>query len=147
MSTEENKAVVRRWFDEVISQGNLETVDLICLQCHPGFIVLNGIVDSPPPGLEGVKALVKYFHSAFPDLHFNIEEQIAEGNKVVSRLSIHGTHKGDFMGMPPTGKTINFSAISIWEVADGKLVQERVNWDGLGALQQLGAIPAPAQAS
>jgi len=147
MSTEENKAVVRRWFDEVMTQGNISTVDLICMQCHPGFTVINGIVDNPPPGMDGVKELVKLFRNAFPDMRFNIEEQIAVGNKVTTRLTIHGTHHGDFMGIPASGKPVSFSAISIWEVADGKLLQERVNWDALGALQQLGAIPTPGQAS
>jgi len=147
MSTEENKAVVRRWFDEVMTQGNISTVDLICMQCHPGFTVINGIVDNPPPGMDGVKELVKLFRNAFPDMRFNIEEQIAEGNKVTTRMTIHGTHHGDFMGIPASGKPVSFSAISIWEVADGKLLQERVNWDALGALQQLGAIPTPGQAS
>ncbi|TMD54110.1 MAG: ester cyclase [Chloroflexi bacterium] len=147
MSTEENKAVVRRWFDEVMTQGNISTVDLICMQCHPGFTVINGIVDNPPPGMDGVKELVKLFRNAFPDMRFNIEEQIAEGNKVTTRMTIHGTHHGDFMGISASGKPVSFSAISIWEVADGKLLQERVNWDALGALQQLGAIPTPGQAS
>ena len=72
MSTEENKAVVRRWFDEVMTQGNISTVDLICMQCHPGFTVINGIVDNPPPGMDGVKELVKLFRNAFPDMRFNI---------------------------------------------------------------------------
>ena len=147
MSTEENKAVVRRWFDEVMTQGNISTVDLICMQCHPGFTVINGIVDNPPPGMDGVKELVKLFRNAFPDMRFNIEEQIAEGNKVTTRMAIHGTHHGDFMGIPASGKPVSFSAISIWEVADGKLLQERVNWEALGALQQLGTIPTPGQAS
>ena len=147
MSTEENKAVVRRWFDEVMTQGNISTVDLICMQCHPGFTVINGIVDNPPPGMDGVKELVKLFRNAFPDMRFNIEEQIAEGNKVTTRMTIHGTHHGDFMGIPASSKPVSFSAISIWEVADGKLLQERVNWEALGALQQLGTIPTLGQAS
>ena len=142
MSPGENKVVVRRWFDEVMSNGDLSTVNLICLDCHPGFAVLNGIVENPPTGIEGVKELVKLFRTAFPDLHFDIEDQIAEGNKVVTRMNVHGTHQGDFQGMPPTGKRITFSAISIWELAEGKLLQERVNWDALGAMQQLGGIPS-----
>ena len=142
MSLEENKAVVRRWFDEVISNGNLSTVDLICMECHPGFVVLNGIVENPPTGLEGVKELIKMFRTAFPDLRFEIEDQIAEGNKVVSRLNVHGTHQGDFQGIPPSGKHISVSGVSIWELADGKLLQERVNWDALGLMQQLGVIPS-----
>ena len=146
MSTEDNKAIVRRWFEEVINQGNLATVDVICIECHPGFTVINGIVENPPPGMEGVKELVKMFRSAFSGLRFSIEDQVAESNKVVTRMMIYGTHTGEFQGLPPTRKPVSFSAISIWELADGKLLQERVSWDALGALQQLGVAPAPAQA-
>src|SRR6185437_8698952 len=115
--------------------------DLICMECHPGFVVLNGIVENPPTGLEGVKELIKMFRTAFPDLRFEIEDQIAEGNKVVSRLNVHGTHQGDFQGIPPSGKHISVSGVSIWALADGKLLQERVNWDALGLMQPLGVIP------
>jgi steroid delta-isomerase-like uncharacterized protein len=144
MSTEENKAVVRRWFEEVMSQGDLVAVDAICMECHPGFQVINGIVPNPPPGMDGVKELITLFRTAFPDLRFSIEDQIAQGNKVMTRMTIHGTHQGDFQGIPATGKRVAFSAISIWEVVDGKLLQENVSWDALGVLQQLGVAPIPA---
>ena len=142
MSLEENKAVVRRWFSEVMSNGDISTVDLICMECHPGFAVLNGVMENPPTGIPGVKEMVRLFRSAFPDLQFDVEDQIAEGNKVATQLKVHGTHQGDFLGIPPTGKQITTWGISIWELADGKLLQEHVSWDTLGLLQQLGAIPS-----
>ena len=142
MSLEENKAIVRRWFSEVMSNGDIATVDLICMECHPGFTVLNGVMENPPTGIPGVKEMVKLFRSAFPDLKFDVEDQIAEGNKVATQLKVHGTHKGDFQGIAPTGKQITTWGISIWELADGKLLQEHVSWDTLGLLQQLGAIPS-----
>jgi len=141
MPSEDNKALVRRWFEEVMSQGNLATADLICMECYPGFTVINGVVDNPPGGLEGVRDMVRMFRTAFPDAQFTVEDQIAEGNKVVTCLTIRGTHQGDFIGLAPTGKQVTISGISIWELADGKLLQERVNWDTLGMLQQLGAVP------
>jgi steroid delta-isomerase-like uncharacterized protein len=143
MSAEQNKAIVRRWFEEVINQGNVETVDTICVQCVPSFVVIKGVSDPPPQGLEGVKELIGVFRTAFPDLHFTIEDQIAEDDKVVTRLAIRGTHRGEFMGIPATGKQMNVSAASIWRVADGKLVDEWVSWDKLEMMQQLGLIPTP----
>lgn len=143
MSTEQNKEVVRRWFEEVINQGNVETVDTICMQCVPSFVVIRGVADPPPQGLSGVKELIRTFRTGFPDLHITVEEQIAEGDKVASRVTVRGTHQGEFMGLPATGKRVNISGTSIWRVIDGQLVDESVNWDTMGMMQQLGVIPAP----
>jgi steroid delta-isomerase-like uncharacterized protein len=139
-TTEENKAIVRRWFEEVINQGNVEAVDVICAQCAPSFVVIKGVDEDASGGLEGVKSLVQTFHKAFPDLKFKIEDQIAEDNKVVSRLSIEGTHSGEFMGIPPTNKQFSIKGVSIWLVGEGKLVEEWVSWDTMGMMQQLGLM-------
>ena len=141
MSTEQNKAIVRRWFDEVVSQGNIELVDEICMQCVPSFVVIQGVADPPPQGLEGVKGLIGVLRTAFPDLKFTIEGQIAEGDQVATRLTVRGTHLGEFMGIPATGKQMAVSGVSIWRLADGKLVNEWVNWDSLAMMQQLGVAP------
>ena len=141
MSTEQNKAIVRRWFDEVVSQGNIELVDEICMQCVPSFVVIQGVADPPPQGLEGVKGLIGVLRTAFPDLKFTIEGQIAEGDQVATRLTVRGTHLGEFMGIPATGKQMAVSGVSIWRLADGKLVNEWVNWDSLAMMQQLGVVP------
>jgi predicted ester cyclase len=114
MSTEQNKVIVRRWFDEVFSQGKVETIDEICVRCAPSFVVIRGVIENTPGGLEGVKELLNMFRSAFPDLNATIEDQIAEDDKVVSRLTVRGTHQGELMGIPPPGKPIQISGISIW---------------------------------
>ena len=83
------------------------------------------------------------FFTAFPDMHVTIEDQIAEGDKVASRLTVSGTHKGDFMGMAPTGKQMMITGIDIVHIKDGKAVERWGNLDDLGLMQQLGAIPPP----
>jgi predicted ester cyclase len=79
--------------------------------------------------------------TAFPDLHFTIEDQIAEGDKVVNRVTARGTHLGDFRGIPPTGKQVTVAGITIDRIAGGKLVESWTSWDFLGILQQLGVVP------
>lgn len=143
MSTEENKAIVRRWYEEVMNQGNVEAVDVICSQCAPSFQVIKGVTQDPPGGLDGLKELVHYFHAAVPDVQIKVGEQIAEDNKVVSRIVIEGTHSGEFMGIPATNKPFSVEGISIWLVGEGKLIEERVNWDTMGMMQQLGVIQGP----
>jgi steroid delta-isomerase-like uncharacterized protein len=93
------------------------------------------------------KQLVTMYLAAFPDLHLTIEDQIAEGDKVVIRWTAHGTHKGNFMGIPPTGKEAVVTGITIDRFANGKTVEAWNNSDDLGLLQQLGVVPAPGQAS
>ena len=90
---------------------------------------------------EGVKGLIGVLRTAFPDLKFTIEGQIAEGDQVATRLTVRGTHLGEFMGIPATGKQMAVSGVSIWRLADGKLVNEWVNWDSLAMMQQLGVAP------
>ncbi len=147
MSTEQNKALVRRWFEEVVSRGDLSTLDAICAQCHPRFVVTRGVVEPAPQGIAGLKNLITGLRAAFPDLHATIEDQIAEGDKVVSRLTVRGTHRGEIFGIPATGKPFSVSGVSIWEVRGGQLIQEWVSWDALGMMQQLGAVPPSRQAA
>ena len=142
MSTESNKALVRRWFDEVVSRGDMSTLDAICAHCHPQFSVIRGVVEPAPQGMDGLKGLVGSLRSAFPDLKANVEDQVAEGDKVVTRLTMSGTHRGDFMGMPATGRSFTINGVSIWEVRGDQLISEWVNWDALGMMQQLGEPPA-----
>lgn len=147
MSTDDNKAVVRRWFDEVISRGDMGALDAICAECHPQFAVIRGVIEPAPLGMSGLKSLITSLRSAFPDLHAEVEEQIAEGDKVVSRVTMRGTQRGEFNGMPATGKSFTISGVSVWEVRGNLLIQEWVNWDALGMMQQLGVIPAPMEAA
>ena len=147
MSTEENKAVVRRWFDEVLSRGDLDALDSICAECHPQFAVVRGVIEPAPLGMSGLKNLITGLRSAFPDLQATVEEQIAEGDKVVTRVTIRGTQEGEFLGMPATGRSFTIPGVSIWEVRGNLLIQEWVSWDALGMMQQLGAIPVPEAAA
>ena len=147
MSTEEDKAVVRRWFDEVLSRGDLDALDSICAECHPQFAVVRGVMEPAPLGMSGLKSLITGLRSAFPDLQATVEEQIAEGDKVVTRVTIRGTQEGEFLGMPATGRSFTIPGVSIWEVRGNLLIQEWVSWDALGMMQQLGAIPVPEAAA
>ena len=141
MSTEANKASVRRFYDEVFNKKNRAAID--------EFIDPNHVDHAAPPGtpggLKGVKQTLNMYLTAFPDLHFTVEDIIAEGDKVVTRLTCRGTQQGAFMGIPPTGKQATVMAIDINRFAGGKSVEHWLNMDTLGLLQQLGAIPAPGQ--
>ena len=142
MSTEENKALARRGFEEVWNQKNLAIADELG--------VTDYVIHNPPlstHGLEQYKQLVTMYFSAFPDLHITIEDQIAEGDKVVTRWTARGTQQGAFMGIPPTGKQAVVTGITIDRFANGKAVETWNNGDYLGLLQQLGVVPMPGQAS
>jgi len=143
MSTEDNKELVRRLLEEVTNQRNLAAVDQLVT---PNFV---GYFTSFPPvqGAEGLKQAISTVLTAFPDFHFTFDDMIAEADKVVARLTIRGGHTGALMGIPPTGKQITISALHIYRVAGGKLVEGWVNSDDLGMMQQLGVVPAPGQAS
>lgn len=142
MSTEDNKALVQRGIEEVWNQKNLAVLDEIASR---DYVSHNPAMTTH--GLEQYKQLVSMYFSAFPDLHFTIEDQIAEGDKVVSRFSARGTHQGAFMGIPPTGKQGVVTGIGIDRFANGKIVEGWFNSDDLGLLQQLGILPAPGQVS
>jgi len=140
-STEVNKASMRRFYDEVFNKKNRAAID--------EFIDPTQVDHAAPPGtpggLEGAKHTVTMYLTAFPDLHFTVEDLIAEGDKVVARLTVRGTQLGAFMGTPPTGKQATSTAIDINRMAGGKSVEHWLNMDTLGLLQQLGVIPAPGQ--
>jgi steroid delta-isomerase-like uncharacterized protein len=141
MTVEENKAIFRRYVEEVGNEGNLELVDEIFdrYASHQP----EGHVEERGP--EDVKRFMGEFHAAFPDFHTTIEDQIAEGDKVVTRWTARGTHQGDFRGIPATGNQITVTGIGIFRFSDGKVVESWDNFDQLGMMRQLGAIPAPGQ--
>jgi len=139
MSNEENKAMDRRFYEEVWNGGNLAVVD--------EFVAANYVDHDPQPtgaleGVEGIKQSVTMYRTAFPDAHFTIEDQIAEGDLLVTRWRARGTHQGPLMGIPPTGKPAMVTGISITRWASGKVVEGWTNFDALGLLQQLGAVPS-----
>lgn len=134
---EHNKSIVRRAIDEIWNKGNLavveEVYDANCVRHDPAAPNL-------ATGLENLKQQAALYRKAFPDLRITIEDIIAEGDKVVTRWSSSGTHRGELQGIAPTGKQIISSGISISLIANGKIVEERVNWDNFGLMKQLGAI-------
>ena len=140
---EENKALVRLLVEEGWNQANR---DVIAATQAPTFID-----HSAPPGFPsdqaGARQIAAMYLGAFPDLHLTLEDLIAEGDRVVARWSSRGTHRGEFMGLPPTGKVATSTGITILRVAGGKIIESWQNLDLLGLLQQLGAIPTRGQAS
>ena len=140
--SEENKELVRRFVERFNQQDQDVFEDLLA----PDFVDL-----TPGPGAEptreGWKQHVSMGEwSAFPDLHFEIEEQIAEGDRVVNRLVARGTHTSEFMGIPATGKEVTGDNVTIFRIAGGKIIERWTIFDALGVMVQLGVVPPPGEA-
>jgi steroid delta-isomerase-like uncharacterized protein len=138
MSNEPNKAILWRVYDEVIEQGKVEVVDQIFA---PNMVDHDR--DNPTHDREGCKQFFAMARSALPDISVKVEDMIAEGDRVVARITVAGTHHGEFMGAPATGRTITFPCIDIVRCADGRIVEHWSEYDHVGMLQQLGALPVP----
>jgi len=139
MSTEANKRILRRFFEELFNTGDLSIADEIVALDY----VNHNTIPGEPSGREGLKAFVTLLRTAFPDIRFTIDDQLAEGDKVAPRLHFTGTHRGEFAGVPATGKPVTATAINLQRVADGQIQETWLDWDALGLMQQLGAVPAP----
>ena len=138
--SEQNKAIVRRIPEEITSQGKLELIDELF---SPDFVDHTFVPElGLSPGREGIKQFISILRSAFPDIDIKVQDTIAEGDMVVVRNHAQGTHQGEFMGIPATGKHISWSEMHIVRFADGKLVEHWANVDRLGVLQQLGVVPS-----
>ena len=142
-STEANKATNRRFYEEVINQKQLAVLEEVASTNYVSHSFPPGL----PPGREGLKAFVGAFHAAFPDGHLSIDQMIAEGDTVATRLTFRGTHTGDFLGIAPTGKQVAVPALDMARYADGKLVEHWGGPDQMSLMQQLGVVPMPGQAS
>ena len=141
MSVEENKALFRRTYEELLNRGDLDVADELVA---PEFINH----EAPPGrdrGPDSMRGLATMLRTAFPDLHFEIEELVAEGNVVAGRLTMSGTHEGPLMGTPPTGRSVRQDHMHFVRFGDGKAVEHWGVRDELGMMQQLGVIPAPGQ--
>ena len=143
MSTEQNKALFRRMVEEIFNRGNMSLADEFIA---PDFVEHEELPPGIPPGREGVKQLTAMLRSAFPDFKATIDDMIAEGDKVVVRMTWRGTHKGEFMGIPPTGKSVSFGVIDIVRFAGDKFAEHWGLMDSMSMMQQLGAVPAPGVA-
>jgi len=137
---EANKALVRRIYEEVLNQRNLAVADEVTTLDSLNHEGPDELRDGP----EGVRNVVRMLSAAFPDYHMTIEDMIAEGDKVVVRSTLSGTHQGAFFGIPPTGKTFTQGQIHILRIENGKVAEHWAMRDDLGMMQQLGAIPAPS---
>jgi steroid delta-isomerase-like uncharacterized protein len=140
MSPEENKAIIRRGFEEILNQGNLDAVDTYF---SPDYVGHDPALPEDLHGPQDFRQFAASYLSAFPDLHITIEDQFAEGDKVVTRFTSRGTHQGEFVGIPPTGNQITVEGISIDRVVGGKSAESWTISDIMGMMQQLGVIPAP----
>jgi steroid delta-isomerase-like uncharacterized protein len=135
----ENKAIVRRLYEEVWNKRRVELVDELMSPSHAMHD--NHLPDSGV-GPEAYKRNVARFVTSFPDLRFNVEDMLAENDKVAVGWTISGTHKGEFRGISPTGKKVSIEGITIHHIADGKIMDSYANADYLGLMQQLGVAPA-----
>jgi steroid delta-isomerase-like uncharacterized protein len=137
MAAAENKAVVSSFVEEVIHQGRLERVnDHVALD----FVELDPL-PGQQQGREGLKQVISAFRTAFPDIHWVIEEMVGEGDKVFSRFTWHGTHRGEFFGIPATGRQITVKGMVVDRVVARKMAESRILMDGLSMMRQLGVIP------
>ena len=138
MSTEENKVLARRFLEEVFSEGNLDAIDELFA---PDWVDHDAARPEALHGSEGARQLVEGYRGAFPDLHITVEDQVAEGEKVVTRWTARGTHQGELLGIPPSGNQVTITGITIDRFSGGKMVESWDNYDALGMMQQIGAIP------
>ena len=138
MSTEENKAIVRRFLEGIFSERNPDVVDELA---DPNFVVNDPSSEAGEVDAQGVKESIAWSHIAFPDLRVTIEDQVAEGDKVTTRWTVRGTHQGEMMGAAPADNQVTFTVTQIDYVLGGKMVESWSNWDTLGMLRQIGAVP------
>jgi steroid delta-isomerase-like uncharacterized protein len=136
----DNATIVRRFVDEVITQGNIEAA---------AQYVWEDVIEQVPlpgqgPGLDGLKDILRAMRAGFPDIVFSIQEQVAERDKVASRFEWTGTHRGEFLGIPATGRTVRVWGMVIDRLEDGRIKDTRIIMDTFGLLGQLGVVPPPA---
>ncbi len=140
MSTESNKALVKRLMEEVFNRGNMAFADEIVAADYVSHDPLPG----EGPGRAGMVANIQSIRAAYPDVRFEAEHVLAEGDRVVVCWRASGTQRGAFMGIPPTGRTTVTTGMTMYRIAGGQIVESWNNWDALGLLQQLGVLPQPA---
>jgi steroid delta-isomerase-like uncharacterized protein len=138
--TEANKEVIRR-YREAHNQNNMDALDDIVAV----DLISHSHLPNVPTGREGGKMVHQGSLAAFPDGKTSTDDLIAEGDKVVERFTLVGTHKGDFMGIPATGKRVSVTGMSIFRIAGGKIVEHWGENDAIGLMMQLGVLPAPGQ--
>jgi len=142
MSADDNKALVRRYLEDAWNKHNPAVVDEIYAA---DFVDRSPEIPGIPPTRDGLKQFMGVYLRAFPDADITIEDQLVEGDRVVTRWTGRGTQTGEFMEMPPSGKKVAVPGVQIDRFSGGKIVEEWTLFDQLGMLQQLGAVPATKQ--
>jgi steroid delta-isomerase-like uncharacterized protein len=142
MSTKDLKALMHRFVEEW-NKGKAAAMKIIDEGCATNIVYNSSSGEDILHGLKDYKQFFGEFFDAFPDQHITLEDIVAEGDKVVTRYSLTGTHKGKYGGIPATNKKVTMSVIEIDRVAGGKIIEEWVRFDTLGFMQQLGVVPAP----
>lgn len=133
----DNAALVRQFIDEVLNRGDIDGA---------GRFMWEDVVEQVPfpgqgPGLTGLQDVLRGMRSAFPDMHWTVEEQLADGDRVLTRFVWTGTHRREFLGVPPTGRRVSVWGMVIDRLADGRIKDTRILMDALGLMMQLGAVP------
>jgi steroid delta-isomerase-like uncharacterized protein len=142
LSTQENKALARRVLEEMFNKGNLNLADEVFA---PDYVDHDPAMPEDIRGPEGFKEYVSIFRTAFPDIHLEIEDQVAEGDKVVTRWTGTGTHEGDLMGIAPTGNKVTLPGMEIVRISGGKLAEGWEGYDSMVLMEQLGVMPSPEE--
>ncbi len=135
----DNKRVIRMFVEDVINQGRLERADDLVLE---NFVELDPL-PGQAQGRAGLKEVIGRIRSAFPNIHWTVDEMVAEDDKVFSRFTWTGTHRGEFLGIPATGRQITVKGMVIDRLEAGRMADSRILMDTLGMMQQLGALPPP----
>jgi steroid delta-isomerase-like uncharacterized protein len=138
MSPEQNKAAIQRFVERAINQHNVDEFD----DYYSPDLVDHALPPNIPQGLAGRKLFAATFFAAFPDMHITIEDLVAEGDKVVARQSARGTHQGELMGIPPTGKQITITGMFAFRFENGRMVEQWELFDQMSMMQQLGVLPS-----
>lgn len=136
--TKENVRLAKRWFEELWNQGRYEVIDELADERAVGT---GQQLHDHPINLEQFRGFAKHLRDAFPDFHVEIEDTIAENDRVALRWRAKMTHSGKFLSYPATGKKVNISGITILRISNGKIVAGWDKWDQLGLLEQIGAVP------
>lgn len=136
-----NASIVRNFVEEVLNDGKIDAA---------GKYFWEDMVEQVPlpgqgPGLAGLKDVLRGMRAAFPDMHWSIEEQISDGDRVMTRFEWTGTHRGEFLGVPATGRPVKVWGMVIDRLVDEKIKDTRILMDTLGLMMQLGAVPPPAK--
>jgi steroid delta-isomerase-like uncharacterized protein len=140
--TDANKEIARRIIEEVYNAGRYEVADELIA---PDYVGYDAASPEPMRGPDGIKRQAEGYRTAFPDMRLTIEDEIAEGDRVVTRWTATGTQEAELFGIPATGKQATVTGITISRIVDGRIAENWISWDTLGLLQQLGAVPAMAQ--